>query len=79
MTVKEVYGDGKAIHVTGTWYSLNGWFSDSTESLEQLLKIGVLCNHASITSEGKMIGDPTEWCLLVSAKKWWYDRQSYAE
>ena len=79
MTVKEVYADGKAIHVTGTWYSLNGWFSDSTESLEQLLKIGVLCNHASITSEGKMIGDPTEWCLLVSAKKWWYDRQSYAE
>ena len=79
MTVKELYLDQQLIEVTGTGYSFKGWFSDRTESLEQLLKIGVLCNHASITSEGQMIGDPTEGCLLVSAKKWWYDKQSFIE
>lgn len=79
MTVKEIYLDNKLIHISGTGYDPKGDFSNTSESLTQLLKIGVLCNHATLTEQGEMIGDPTEWCLLVSAKKWWYDKNSFSD
>ena len=60
MTVKEIFVDGKHITVSGTGYTTKGEFSDTSESLEQLLKIGLLCNHATLTENGEMIGDPTE-------------------
>ncbi len=68
MTVKEVYVDQSHIHVKGTGYALEWIFEQTSSSLDQLLIIGALCNHASLTSEG-IIGDPTEACLLVSAAK----------
>lgn len=79
MTVKEVYLDHKLIHVSGTGYAPKGTFSDTSESLESLLKIGVLCNHAHITETGEMIGDPTEGCLLVSAQKAGFNLDSFAD
>ena len=41
------------------------WYKSS---LQQLLKIWILCNHAEL-QDGKILWDPTEWCLIVSAIK----------
>lgn len=79
MTVKEVYVDGRVISVTGTWYEPVGEFSEQTENLSQLLKIGLFCNHASFSSTGELIWDPTEWCLLISAQKWGYTHTSFPQ
>ncbi len=79
MTVKEVYVDMSTIHVGWTGYDAVGKFSADTPSLSQLLKIGVLCNRASFAPDGTLLGDPTEWCLLISAKKAWYTKESFAE
>lgn len=73
MTVTEVYVDGQVIAVSGSWYSTEGSFAAHTPSLTQLLTIGLLCNHADL-HDGMVVGDPTEWCLIVSALKWWIDR-----
>ncbi|MBD3203398.1 calcium-translocating P-type ATPase, SERCA-type [Candidatus Woesearchaeota archaeon] len=72
MTVKKIYADDEIIEVKGSGYEPKGSFSKSTKSLELLLKIGVLNNDARIDKEGKeykIIGDPTEGALIVSAEK----------
>lgn len=73
MTVRRIYMDKKVIEVTGTGYSPEGDFYVDGTKIEQkeiqtLLKIGVLNNNAHIEN-GKVLGDPTEGCLLISAEK----------
>jgi P-type Ca2+ transporter type 2C len=81
MTVKRIYTNGNDIEVTGTGYQTEGeFFIDgkkiNPEQLHLLLKIGALNNNATIeineknnNEPSKVIGDPTEGCLLVSAQK----------
>ncbi|PIN79454.1 calcium-translocating P-type ATPase, PMCA-type [Candidatus Woesearchaeota archaeon CG10_big_fil_rev_8_21_14_0_10_34_8] len=79
MTVRSLYTNGKIIEVTGSGYSKEGSFFikgkkvDSKE-VELLLKIGLLNNNANLENE-KVIGDPTEGCLIVSAEKAGLDRK----
>lgn len=73
MTVTQIYVDQQIVSVSGSGYSSTGEFSTTTPSLTSLLKIGLLCNHSNIHNN-TVIGDPTEWCLIVSAIKWWLDR-----
>jgi Ca2+-transporting ATPase len=84
MTVKKIFVDNRVIDVSGTGYELTGSFSEkskssdlrpltfdelrSSKSLNKLLEIGALCNHASVTSN-EVHGDPTEGALIVSAAK----------
>ena len=73
MTVRKIYCNDRTIEVTGSGYASNGEFLlegkpvDRSE-IEFLLKIGVL-NNNSILENGKLIGEPTEGALLVSARK----------
>ncbi|MCW4032046.1 MAG: calcium-transporting P-type ATPase, PMR1-type [Candidatus Bathyarchaeota archaeon] len=79
MTVRCVYVGDKEIEVTGFGFDPKGEFKingnainlDDNKDLIQLLKIGTLCNDASIKLDGgsKAIGDPTEIALLVAATK----------
>jgi Ca2+-transporting ATPase len=73
MTVKKIYSNGKIIDVTGSGYEKKGEFlfnnkKVNAKEIELLLKIGALNNDASLT-DGKVIGDPTEGSLIVSAAK----------
>jgi P-type Ca2+ transporter type 2C len=70
MTVTQVFVDGQVVAVSGSGYSPEGEFATVTPSLNQLLTIWLLCNHAHL-HENTVIWDPTEWCLIVSALKWW--------
>ncbi|MEW6609261.1 MAG: calcium-translocating P-type ATPase, SERCA-type [bacterium] len=66
MTVEKIFVNDEVINVTGSGYSVKGTFSKPPEEL--LLRIGVLCNDANLEGE-KVIGDPTEASLIVSAAK----------
>jgi Ca2+-transporting ATPase len=73
MTVRQIYANGKAVEVTGTGYKAEGHFFIHGQKIDPkeislILKIGVLNNNAVLDNE-KVIGDPTEGCLLVSAVK----------
>jgi len=76
MTVKKIYCDEKLIDVTGDGYKIEGNFYIENKKIDPkkdanlsiLLKTAVLCNNASLTSDG-IIGDPTEGSLLVLAAK----------
>ncbi len=61
MTVEQVFVDNKMISVADR-------FAQSSSSLKKLLEIGLLCNN-TVEKNGKIIGDPTEGALLVSARK----------
>ena len=63
MTVREIYIDGKTI-------SLEQYIQERhpSESEKLLFRIGALCNDSE-SNDGKMIGDPTETALIVSAAK----------
>jgi Ca2+-transporting ATPase len=79
MTVKKIHVDGQVITVGGSGYEAKGTFSSHTPSLIQLLKIGALNNDASVEDiEGscRVIGDPTEGALIVSAAKAGLNRDS---
>ncbi|MCM2325786.1 MAG: calcium-translocating P-type ATPase, SERCA-type [Candidatus Woesearchaeota archaeon] len=72
MTVRKLYVDDKTIDITGSGYAPEGEFSKKTQDVELLLKIGLLNNDARLEKTGdgyKIIGDPTEGALLVSAEK----------
>ncbi len=79
MTVKQVFVNEEVIEVTGNGYSLEGKFKlggkeidfKKNKSLIELLKIAVLCNdsYIELDSKEKIIGDPTEGALLVTANK----------
>jgi len=68
MTVKRIFADDQIIEVTGSGYGSTGEFSEDPASFRLLLKIAVLCNDAKIEDQ-TCVGDPTEGCLIVSAKK----------
>ncbi len=79
MVVRRLYSGGETFELSGEGYAPEGVFSlgdnkidTLNEDLDLLLRIGALCNNASLkkTDEGwGIIGDPTEACLLVSAGK----------
>ncbi len=70
MTVKRIYVDGKDIEVGGAGYKPDGTISQKTLNMHLLLKMGALNNDAKLNEqEWKIIGDPTEGALLVSALK----------
>ncbi len=71
MTVKKLYVNDEVVSVSGSGYSPKGEFSSDPRNFEMLLKIGALNNDAKLHGEEnyKVIGDPTEGCLLVSAMK----------
>ncbi len=73
MTVRKIYVNNKIIEVTGSGYETKGVFLINNKIIDPkplnlLLKIGTLCNDASLTEDG-IIGDPTEAALIVSAAK----------
>lgn len=73
MTVTKIFANDMIYDVTGSGYSTKGGFAKdnkliSPAELSMLLKIGLLCNNAELV-EGKIIGDPTEGSLIVSAEK----------
>lgn len=73
MTVREIYFDSALYSVAGTGYEKTGKFTANgkdikEDALELILKVGLECNNASINDE-KVLGDPTEAALLVSAYK----------
>ena len=73
MTVKKLFVNGKIVEVTGSGYESKGDFifngkKAESEEIDLLLVIGALNNDAEI-KENKVIGDPTEGALIVSAAK----------
>lgn len=72
MTVTEAYFDNQVFMLTGIGYEKNGVVTlDGKEvdvSKNPLFAAGGHCNNASF-KDGKVIGDPTEEALLISAAK----------
>lgn len=80
MTVRKVYTH-ELIEVTGVGYEPNGTFLkggkevdvQKNRHLQELLRIGVLCNNAEISNNPetgvRVIGQPTEGALLTVASK----------
>lgn len=73
MTVTQIYSDGKTYQLSGTGYETAGKFvldgkETSPDPLKLLLQAGLECNNAGL-QYGKVLGDPTEAALLVSAYK----------
>ncbi|MFH0875442.1 MAG: calcium-translocating P-type ATPase, PMCA-type [archaeon] len=82
MTVKKIYVDGAAVDVEGSGYDPTGSFSKKTKGLELLLKIGVQNNDSKLEkrdNEYKIIGDPTEGALVVSAEKLGLNKEALDE
>ncbi len=80
MTVKIAYDGERFFETTGTGYDPQGEFLEGgnainpqeNPALAQVLRIGLLCNEASLerTEDGYVVhGDPTEGALIVSAMK----------
>ncbi|MBS7651991.1 MAG: cation-translocating P-type ATPase [Candidatus Bathyarchaeia archaeon] len=79
MTVRRLYVDLKTIEVTGVGYEPRGEFLQGqdppkAEDLDLLLRIGCLCNNASLRRKDQggsweIFGDPTEGALIVAAAK----------
>ncbi|MEM3783492.1 MAG: cation-translocating P-type ATPase [Candidatus Bathyarchaeia archaeon] len=80
MTVRQIYADGKLVEVTGVGYEPKGEFRigedpiNPEEGLKLLLKVGALCNNASLrkndqNNSWEIFGDPTEGALIVAAAK----------
>jgi Ca2+-transporting ATPase len=75
MTVKRLYAAGRFYAVEGIGYENNGAIEEgyeNNEALKQTLKAGLLCNTSTIVKENgthKVVGDPTEAALIVSAQK----------
>ena len=76
MTVTKLFVNGEIVDVSGRWYSTKWEFSAPIEWLRPLLSIGMLCNTAKLHNK-QVIGDPTEWALLVSAYKAWMKEEDF--
>ena len=73
MTVSYLYTNKKIIKVTGSGYEPVGEFLHNgkevdKKEIELLLSIGALNNNSTVTN-GKVVGDPTEAALIISALK----------
>ncbi len=87
MTVRRIFLGGRWIEVTGEGYNPEGSFISNGQklvpadapALDLHLKIGVLCNDASLMREGEnccsIFGDPTEGALVVAAAKAGLERE----
>ncbi len=87
MTVREIWVAGRSIQVAGAGYNPIGEFTqmgrsldeDDRESMLTLLRVAAFCNNARLlppeerAEQWKILGDPTEAALLVSATKFRYD------
>ncbi len=74
MTVTKIWANGYLYDITGSGYRAEGSFlldgkEAGVKSLQTILKIGLLCNDAQFDKKRKVIGDPTEAALLISAEK----------
>ena len=90
MTVKAVWADGDDFEVTGAGYAPDGDFvigdttlgkDEALRRLEPFLRAMTFCNDAKVLppkdDDGwRVIGDPTEGCLLVAAQKAGFDLQA---
>ena len=90
MTVQALRFLGRCVSVSGAGYSSDGGFSQDGQELDAehddtlrlALRIGTLCNNASLTpAEGQegiysLRGDPTEGALLIAAAKAGMERGS---
>jgi len=82
MTVRKLYVDGKVVQVSGAGYNPKGEFAEDPGKFKLLLQIGAINNDAKLRQEEgqwKVLGDPTEAALLVSAKKAGLDPESLRE
>jgi calcium-translocating P-type ATPase len=77
MTVLNIYCGNKTYHVSGKGYKPQGDIisnemvinvADEGEELIKILQTGLICNDASFVND-KVLGDPTEGALIVSAYK----------
>lgn len=72
MTVQEIYFDNQVLSVTGVGYGREGEFQKNGQKTDELptllLEAGLACNNA-VLDDGKVLGDPTEGALIVSAAK----------
>lgn len=80
MSVKKIWTNNKTYFVEGVGYTPEGDFIFNEEKIDVLkevnlkktLEIGYFCNNSSLVKEEdkwKIIGDPTEGALVVSARK----------
>ena len=82
MTVTKIFIGGKSLNVEGIGYTIEGKITDELGNsiqvspyLQKFLEVGKLCNNASVhllkdgTRNTEVVGDPTEICLKVLAKK----------
>ncbi len=81
MTITDIWTNGKAFTVTGSGYDPDGKImyneTEATkEQIEKILRCGLLCNNAQFDTKRKVLGDPTEAALLVSAEKAGLERAS---
>ena len=88
LMVTKIILDQQEIEVRGEGYSPKGDFlvggkkidPKSLKNLDLILKIGALCNDASLEKDGenyKIIGDPTEGALVVAARKFSPDEKFF--
>jgi len=82
MTVTKIFIGGKSLNVEGIGYTIEGKITDELGNsihvspyLQKFLEVGKFCNNASVhllkdgTHDTEVVGDPTEICLKVLAKK----------
>ena len=72
MTVTTIHTSGKDIAVTGIGYEPKGKLSATDKNIHTLMEIALYCNDAHLMKEDhswKIMGDPTEGCLLTVAEK----------
>ncbi|MHA1467771.1 MAG: cation-translocating P-type ATPase [Promethearchaeota archaeon] len=82
MTVTKIFVGGKSLNVEGIGYTIEGKIIDEAGNsiqvgpyLQKFLEVGKLCNNASVhlikdgTHNTEVVGDPTEICLKILAKK----------
>jgi len=75
MTVKKIFVNNEIIKISREGYNIKGEFSKKPKGLKLLLKIGALCNDSNLNLKNKkVIGDPTEAALIVSAFKGGIDK-----
>jgi P-type Ca2+ transporter type 2C len=89
MTVKALYAGGEDYEVTGAGYAPEGEFvvggttlpkDEAQRRLERMMRAMTFCNSAKVLPQSddqgwRVIGDPTEGCLLVAAQKADFDLQ----
>jgi potassium/sodium efflux P-type ATPase len=88
LMVTKIILDDKEIEISGEGYNPVGKFlvenkpvnPQEIKNLDLILKIGALCNDASLVEESgnfKVVGDPTEGALVVAARKYDSDEKYF--